>query len=327
MGESGRSRPAELTSRPHDALVLQSKVTSSDNQPDPALRPQGGALTPQDIVPHLHRCQFCTYSSPSRGDLKKHVRIHTGEKPYACPHCSYRCSDSSALSKHCVRGAVSGVGVSWDGVSRTCHHGCIVDNCRACKPFTCHHCPYATRSRADLVKHVRKHTGERPFPCPLCSYRASDRSTLRKHFLRHNTWYTIVTQAEETAGSIYRCAKHMCRQWLEQLGRVGALTGKAKVTCPLCGKVCSRSDKLKLHLRTHTGERPYLCSYCDHRSRTSDDLKRHVRTHTGERPYQCPFCPYRASDPSTIRSHKKHRHHELFYQARLDQQQLDQANA
>ncbi|XP_042207659.1 protein tramtrack, beta isoform-like isoform X6 [Homarus americanus] len=124
-----------------------------------------------------------------------------------------------------------------------------------------------------------------------------------------------------------RQQQQLCRQWLEQLGRVGALTGKAKVTCPLCGKVCSRSDKLKLHLRTHTGERPYLCSYCDHRSRTSDDLKRHVRTHTGERPYQCPFCPYRASDPSTIRSHKKHRHHELFYQARLDQQQLDQANA
>lgn len=118
-----------------------------------------------------------------------------------------------------------------------------------------------------------------------------------------------------------------CRQWLQQLSRVGVVAGKAKVTCPLCGKVCSRSDKLKLHLRTHTGERPYLCTYCDHRSRTSDDLKRHVRTHTGERPYQCPFCPYRASDPSTIRSHKKHRHHDLFHQARLAaQQQQDQSN-
>ncbi|XP_045621809.1 protein bric-a-brac 2 isoform X12 [Procambarus clarkii] len=89
----------------------------------------------------------------------------------------------------CARGAdgaaVSGAAVSWEGMSRTCHHGCLLDTCRVCKPFTCHHCPYATRSRADLVKHVRKHTGERPFPCPLCSYRASDRSTLRKHFLRH----------------------------------------------------------------------------------------------------------------------------------------------
>nr|XP_027215456.1 protein tramtrack, beta isoform-like isoform X10 [Penaeus vannamei] len=89
----------------------------------------------------------------------------------------------------CVRGAggvaVPGVGVSGEGVSRMCHHGCHVDTCRACKPFTCPHCPYATRNRADLVKHMRTHTGERPFPCPLCNYRASDRSTLRKHFLRH----------------------------------------------------------------------------------------------------------------------------------------------
>ncbi|XP_050740628.1 zinc finger protein 316-like isoform X16 [Eriocheir sinensis] len=86
----------------------------------------------------------------------------------------------------CVGGvAVVGGGSAWDVGSRVCHHGCAVDSCRVCKPFTCRHCPYATRSRADLVKHVRKHTGERPFPCPLCSYRASDRSTLRKHFLRH----------------------------------------------------------------------------------------------------------------------------------------------
>lgn len=99
-------------------------------------------------------------------------------------HTNGRC-----VSLQCVRGAggvaVPGVGVSGEGVSRMCHHGCHVDTCRACKPFTCPHCPYATRNRADLVKHMRTHTGERPFPCPLCNYRASDRSTLRKHFLRH----------------------------------------------------------------------------------------------------------------------------------------------
>ncbi|KAK4301651.1 hypothetical protein Pmani_026209 [Petrolisthes manimaculis] len=191
--ETLQSRPVNLTSRSHDAMIVQAEVTSPAHPPDSPRRAQAASHSPQvvtaEVIPSLHCCQYCSYSSLSRGDLKKHVRIHTGEKPYGCPHCSYRCSDSSALSKHCVGGgvgvAVTGVAESWDSVSRVCHHGCSVDTCRTCKPFTCHHCPYATRSRADLVKHVRKHTGERPFPCPLCSYRASDRSTLRKHFLRH----------------------------------------------------------------------------------------------------------------------------------------------
>ncbi|MPC24216.1 Chorion transcription factor Cf2 [Portunus trituberculatus] len=160
------------------------------------------------------------------------------------------------------------------------------------------------------------HDQPRVFKCPYCQHRRPWTGESRRPAPVNlsSRSHEVVVQAE-------------CRQWLQQLSRVGVVAGKAKVTCPLCGKVCSRSDKLKLHLRTHTGERPYLCTYCDHRSRTSDDLKRHVRTHTGERPYQCPFCPYRASDPSTIRSHKKHRHHELFHQARLAaQQQQDQTN-
>ena len=33
-------------------------------------------------------------------DMRKHRLIHTGEKPFQCDRCSYRCARSSSLKRH-----------------------------------------------------------------------------------------------------------------------------------------------------------------------------------------------------------------------------------
>uniref|UniRef100_A0A8D8YP02 Zinc finger protein 64 homolog, isoforms 1 and 2 n=1 Tax=Cacopsylla melanoneura TaxID=428564 RepID=A0A8D8YP02_9HEMI len=68
-----------------------------------------------DIIEHCKTCPYmnrpnavdykfvcfnCSYHCHVSQDMKRHIRTHTGEKPYKCEYCSYRSARSSNLKQH-----------------------------------------------------------------------------------------------------------------------------------------------------------------------------------------------------------------------------------
>ena len=47
-----------------------------------------------------HHCVYCNKFFVENWTLKRHMRVHTGEKPYECELCGFRCTQKSNLANH-----------------------------------------------------------------------------------------------------------------------------------------------------------------------------------------------------------------------------------
>ncbi|TRZ01944.1 hypothetical protein DNTS_004034 [Danionella cerebrum] len=107
------------------------------------------------------QCPICNKVIQGAGKLPRHMRTHTGEKPYMCSICEVRFTRQDKLKIHMRK-----------------HTGE--------RPYICLHCNSKFVHNYDLKNHLRIHTGVRPYQCEHC-YKSFTRSDhLHRHLKRQS---------------------------------------------------------------------------------------------------------------------------------------------
>ncbi|CAL8276146.1 unnamed protein product [Boreogadus saida] len=219
-------------------------------------------------------CELCHKRFSRRDKLNMHSRSHTGEKPHKCKHCPYAAADSSSLKKH--------LRIHYDE-----------------RPFKCQICPYASRNSSQLTVHLRSHTGDAPFQCQQCDAKFKINSDLKRHVRIHSGEKPYKCDFCE-----YRCAMKGNLKSHIQIKH----GSQNSFQCPHCDFQCANKTALRQHSREHLPLQPVKCSKCTYSCSSKGALKVHERVHSEERPFKCDFCSFASKQRSNLVIHKKKCH-------------------
>ncbi|KAI8433433.1 hypothetical protein MSG28_015470 [Choristoneura fumiferana] len=114
--------------------------------------------------------------------------------------------------------------------------------------------------------------------------------------------------------SCYKCSdvftskrglKQHAKTCTEPAENAEAVEKLGKFSCTQCVYRCQSPAILKIHERTHTGEKPFSCTFCDYKSGQKNNVAKHILVHMKEKPFRCQYCDYRCAQKNNLVVHER----------------------
>ncbi|XP_069182131.1 zinc finger protein 92-like [Procambarus clarkii] len=102
------------------------------------------------------QCPQCGKVLTRLGSMKRHMLVHSGDKPYECPECGKRFRQLVSMKRHTL-----------------VHSGD--------KPYECPECGKRFNQLGNMKTHRMLHGDERPLECAECGKKFRERGTIIKH--------------------------------------------------------------------------------------------------------------------------------------------------
>ena len=231
-----------------------------------------------------YHCDNCNKKFIRVENLKEHERMHTGEKPYHCKHCDKKFRHQSGLQYH------EKIHKKRSIPSEITSRGLSVQ-----KEFTCKFCSKIFHQQGSVKNHEKAHTGK---TCKYCNKTFTQNSIVRQHERMH------------TGEKPFDCKFCSKTFFVKSNLTSHEISHKSKkpFACKFCDKTFRRKTNCKAHEQRHNGLKPFACKVCGKLFNQIGNCNVHEQTHTGKKPFACSFCEKHFTCKRGVKRHERNLH-------------------